>query len=198
MLLLYWPLVEDFFLRWHPKSISSSSLTIGAFLHFIRQKKDLRAPGQRLLACWGIFPLTGNMAGNIKSTSDYHYLFRTSQERGRISANHVTLCIMKLFFHLLFKRVLNYTLGQLSICRTQTLESICPLVWTIISYIQPPSSSDRLLIWSCYAFLKWSKQETLQLHGIESLNLTRRKLFNIHVTCLRNLINAYEIYILKS
>lgn len=57
------PEFEAFFFLGHPEFESdASSFMLGKLLHFIRQKKVLRAPGQRRLVFCRTFPLTGNIA----------------------------------------------------------------------------------------------------------------------------------------
>lgn len=70
-----------FFRRWQPAAVSASSFTcispqwIPSTLRFIRQKKDLRAPGQSRDTPWGTSVFTGNMAKTITMTATVHQQF---------------------------------------------------------------------------------------------------------------------------
>lgn len=56
------PVAEAFFRRWQVELVSASSLITGGSLHFILQKKERLAPGQRRFDFWGTFPFTGSIA----------------------------------------------------------------------------------------------------------------------------------------
>lgn len=94
-----------FFRLWQPVVASTSSFTCispqrtPSTFRFIRQKKDLRAPGQSRETPWGTSVFTGNIAETITQRSIYNYFVPPS-----------------VFFYHLFIAYLFFIISHISRC----------------------------------------------------------------------------------